>query len=551
MTSQDFRKMTMELTKELVKIPSINGVPGGEKEIGKFIEKKLREIPYFQKHPKQVFLQPLEGDKLGRVNVIAVVLGSGVAQGKTIILHAHMDTVGVEDYGRNKEYAFSCDQLPEKIREMTDDAEVLEDLDSGDWMFGRGAADMKCGIAVNYGVLYHILEHPERLKGNIIFMCNPVEENQHTGIRRAVPLLQKMKKERGFQYLMAINTDYTSPEFKGDTTHYFHAGAVGKLLPGFYCIGKETHAGEAYEGFSVSRILAELVERIDCRASFCDEYYGEVTSPPVVLKLEDLKSNYNVQTPGKGWVYFNYMVHKKNVDEILEELIQIAEEALKAVKDFTDGQYQEYCSRAGIPYKKLETEYEVYDYASLVKKTEGKSQVSVKEKLRKMAEEEQKKGTDAREISRKIVEKLCEICDIHKPCIVVFFAPPYCPRNTLFMENEKERELFESIEKFLREQESKRGEKLELRHFFPALTDSSYLKIDDSSDSIKKLTGNFPAMEEIFPVDVEAAKDLNIPAFNFGCLGKDAHKWTERVNIPYTFEILPEIIADLIEHYLL
>ena len=38
-------------------------------------------------------------------------------------------------------------------------------------------------------------------------------------------------------------------------------------------------------------------------------------------------------------------------------------------------------------------------------------------------------------------------------------------------------------------------------------------------------------------------KKLNIPAVNFGCWGKDAHRWTERVHVPYSFEVLPRLIT--------
>ena len=50
---------------------------------------------------------------------------------------------------------------------------------------------------------------------------------------------------------------------------------------------------------------------------------------------------------------------------------------------------------------------------------------------------------------------------------------------------------------------------------------------------------------------VEQIKRLNIPAFNFGCHGKDAHKWTERVHKEYTFRKLPYIMLKTLEKYLI
>lgn len=47
-------------------------------------------------------------------------------------------------------------------------------------------------------------------------------------------------------------------------------------------------------------------------------------------------------------------------------------------------------------------------------------------------------------------------------------------------------------------------------------------------------------------VPIEEIKDLSIPTLNIGDYGSDAHKWTERVNIPYTFGVLPELERRLI-----
>ena len=82
-----------------------------------------------------------------------------------------------------------------------------------------------------------------------------------------------------------------------------------------------------------------------------------------------------------------------------------------------------------------------------------------------------------------------------------------------------------------------------MNQFFPSLTDSSYLKIDDSEESIRVLKNNFTQYEQLYAVPLEQMKALNIPAINYGCWGKDAHKWTERVYIPYSFDVLPEFIS--------
>ena len=59
-----------------------------------------------------------------------------------------------------------------------------------------------------------------------------------------------------------------------------------------------------------------------------------------------------------------------------------------------------------------------------------------------------------------------------------------------------------------------------------------------------------PVARRSSTIKTQNIRKLAIPAVNFGGFGKDAHKWTERVNVPYTFELLPKLIQKTIDHYL-
>ena len=83
-------------------------------------------------------------------------------------------------------------------------------------------------------------------------------------------------------------------------------------------------------------------------------------------------------------------------------------------------------------------------------------------------------------------------------------------------------------------------------NYYPSLSDSSFLKIDDDEASLEILTDNVPAFDLLDPLPLDQIKALDIPVMNIGTFGFDAHKWTERVNIPYTFGILPELEMKLI-----
>ena len=135
-----------ELTKKLVAVPSMNGT-SGERDIADTIEAYLREIPYFKAHPELVITQDLKDDPLHRRNVMALLKGGDGTERDTIMLHGHIDTVDVDDFGKYKEFAFDCDKLAEAFREAELPEDARRDLESGDYLFGRGACDMKGGDA--------------------------------------------------------------------------------------------------------------------------------------------------------------------------------------------------------------------------------------------------------------------------------------------------------------------------------------------------------------------------------------------------------------------
>ena len=100
----------ISLLKQMVAVPSVNST-AGEKKIGEFIEAYLRRIPYFQQYPEYLYIQRLKNDPLERRSVIALIRGEKEPTDKTVILHGHTDTVGVEDFGKLEPYAFDCDKL--------------------------------------------------------------------------------------------------------------------------------------------------------------------------------------------------------------------------------------------------------------------------------------------------------------------------------------------------------------------------------------------------------------------------------------------------------
>ena len=543
----------IQIAKEMVRIPSVNSTEG-ERKIGEYLEKRLEELPYFRKHPNQLSVKELKGDPLHRRNVMALLIGEKSRREETLLWHGHTDTVGVEDYGSCKEVAFEPEKLMEKLREMELPEEVRKDLESGEYIFGRGACDMKSGDAVFLSLFERLSAHPEELSGNILLSLNPVEENLHTGILEGIDQLIEWKKTFHLDYQMAINNDYVCPLYEGDKKITMYTGVVGKLLPCFFIQGKETHVGQCFEGMDASYTAAKLVERIHLNMDFSDSYQGEASMPPSVLKMKDLKTWYNVQTAKEAFVYFNYFVHNAEVTEIVEKLKTAAKEVMRESRGKRDSEAQRYYSNSVLSSEiqredknekdMTDDNQEVLLYEELIQLDQA--QTGMKEEEIQSIEEtlcrqEKEKGTDLREIPIAAIRYFLGLLKLTHPVIVFYFAPPYCPHNMLQKENAQLEDCLRRITKHLEEELEM---EYRMMHFFPSLSDSSYLKIDDSKESMEKLRNNFPMMDSLYPLPLEKIQELNIPTVNFGCYGKDAHKWTERVHIPYTFGVLPLLLKE-------
>lgn len=146
----------VSLCQELVKIDS--AVPGtgttrgpGEEEIARYIAAWL-EHRGIETH----WIEPTKG----RPSVVGVVRGTG--GGKSIMLNGHIDTVTTASY--------EGDPLSGAIRDGK--------------LYGRGSADMKCGVAAILIALAEAKKNP--LKGDVIFTGVADEEDTSIGTEQVL-----------------------------------------------------------------------------------------------------------------------------------------------------------------------------------------------------------------------------------------------------------------------------------------------------------------------------------------------------------------------------
>src|SRR6266566_536937 len=130
-------------TEQLVAIRSVS--PGqGEIQAAQTVLDLLRANE-FQALYTTSGLDPVEDDPYGRQNAYAFLRGEHPL---TLVLLGHVDTVDTNDYGSLEQWALAPQELAARLDTLLSPAPQLEE-DGGDWMYGRGVADMKSGVAVN------------------------------------------------------------------------------------------------------------------------------------------------------------------------------------------------------------------------------------------------------------------------------------------------------------------------------------------------------------------------------------------------------------------
>ncbi|MHC4122269.1 MAG: M20/M25/M40 family metallo-hydrolase [Planctomycetota bacterium] len=183
-----------KLLQQLIKIPSINRPPtGDEKEVQQFYYNYLKstglkteifepkDVPQFQEHPGRL----KEHDMKNRPNVVGTLKGKG--SGKSLMLIAHAD---VEKPGDNEQWIdknpFSGDVRDNRV-------------------YGRGAGDNKCGMAINAMVPRILTSAGIELYGDLIVAS--VSDEEQGGGNGTVALIAKGYKTDASIYLDGCNND--------------------------------------------------------------------------------------------------------------------------------------------------------------------------------------------------------------------------------------------------------------------------------------------------------------------------------------------------------
>ena len=517
-----------------------------EKDAEAFIADFFRRLDYFKEHKDQHGTYAIKEDILGREVCWGLVKGIG---DDTIVLMNHHDVVDIEDFKTLKDYAYSPEELESQLMKMKKDLspEAREDLESGDYIFGRGTADMKAGAAIQLSLMkkYSTMKN---LKGNILFLSVPDEENMSAGMRSTIELLDALKQKFHLRYLITINSEPHQRVEK--EIGIISQGSVGKMMPFVYVRGSLSHVGKVFEGFNPISLLSWIINKTNLNLELSDFILDEASPPPTWLCVRDSKTHYDVSMPLSAYGYMSVHTLNKEPAAILDIIRSMCYEAFSQLIEDMNNKYKVFRERKNktfeaLPWKpKVVTYKELYDEAY---NNHGdkflKHYKRILEEARLKVESGEKSIVD---INFYLVENIYNYIDDLAPRVVIGLAPPYYPNvSNINIKNLEDRckNLYPKIAEYTMEnfQQSYVNE-----YFFTGISDLSYTFMEKADEVVKSLEDYMPLYGFLYNIPLDKIQNVSMPCLNIGPWGKDFHKLTERVLKEDLFNRTPKILDHVI-----
>ena len=485
----------------------------GEELVDAFFNKTISEMSYFKDHP-ELYGQYETGDKnFDRHINYAFYKGHS----DTYVMIHHSDVVNVDNYADYKKLAFEPSNLANAFLEDDNflSREAMEDLHSGNFLFGRGVADMKAGGSIELALLDYY--SCSGMGPSILVIAVPDEENESLGMRAAIRLLKDLKDEHQLSYKLMINTE---PHQRIQSERgVISQGSIGKLNVFVHVKGVLAHAGKALEGINPNGLLARIVSEVDLNDDFVNVTESEMSIPPTWVMMRDNKKVYDISFPSMSYGILNILNYTDTPSDVLGKLKKLIQTALDDYLEHINMKRLKFSSKTGRNWKcfnKSDNVFTLDEYLAF--RNESGKPLDYPEDIEAL---------------------MCKSND-DEPLIVIGILPPYYPAVT----NVEQSELIDLVNEFTLKNYNQTYDN---RMYFTGISDLSYSKLP--SKNIEEEMKNIMGWKTKYYIPFEILESVEMPCINIGPWGKDFHKPSERVFKEDVFERTPNIIDYIIRNY--
>lgn len=542
MTSDDdfLASRTEAWARTLTAIPSVTG-SRDEADFAEKLVALLRGSPAFAQPASTVWTLDVPGGPFARKCVLGLVRGGGR---RTVVLTGHFDIVETGCYGALEPLALDPDRLgPALVARIAGEphearaAQATRDLESGDFLAGRGLLDMKAGLAAGLAVIERLASAP--FDGNLLFIAVPDEEGNSAGARHISQALAGIAATHGLDIEAAINLDATVDDGDGADGRCIALGSVGKLLPSALVVGRAAHASDSFRGIGAAALAGALAAEMEWAPELTERSGDELGAGPTLLGMKDSKTAYDVTTPARVWMYWNVMTHRRAPADVLEAVEAAAASSAGALMD----RLAERAARSGA--KVSLAPVAVVRYAALL--AEALARPGAQAALDALSEELASSALSLPDQCRRLTEKAWELSGRSGPAIVIGFASiPYLPVE--LRDDAGAKRLDAALRAAMDATAAAFGTSFRTIRYFPGISDVSFFGQAEGSH-VPTIAGNTPMWRSILAGAARFGA-AGIPSINAGPWGRDYHTRLERMHAGYGFRVLPALLLSIVENLL-
>jgi len=545
MTAQT--KKILRLFYDLVAVRSDTCTPM-ERDIERFIYDWFAALAYFQKNPHLAGCEPVADDPLDRSIVWAMVRGKGK---KTVVLVNHHDAVLPTDYGSLAPYAYDPPTLADQMRRIELSDDLRQDLESGDWIFGRGTADMKAGAALQMVLTAEFSEKTD-FDGNLLFLSVPGEEYMSIGMLNSVAMMERLQQDHDLDYQLLIDSE--THQRGEDRSGVIYEGSAGKLLALVYVRGKTAHVGNVFAGFNPLLLLSEIILQTELNIDFCDVVEHEVAPPPTWMFMGDRQTQYESSLPSAAAGCLSVISLHSQPSRIDSQLIRLIDTACQNVARKIEQQQALYNSKGITTEQVAAWDVQIRNFAEIFEiaaKRFGKAFLDdyhqTWQAISRCIDENRESIHNG---SYRLIEKVLAYIPDPSPTVVLAFLPPYYPNaaNWNYPDlPEAVASLSHAVDSLSRE---KWGEHYKKLNYYMQISDMSFASFHDMGDTVSTIGPNMPFWDKYYSSVFTPDRTLSMPVVNIGPWGKDLHKFGERVYRPDFEERTYAIMKHAVRHVL-
>lgn len=437
----------------------------------------------------------------------------------TVGLTGHFDVVSPAVYRDLADLAFDPAALTSAMAGRVLPESIRADLDSG-WLFGRGVADMKCGLAV----FMALMEKWDSVGPpcNVVFLAVSDEENLSLGMRGALPEVAGFLKARGITVSCWVNGEPTVGARSSGWP--VHRGSIGKVMGFVLSVGVGSHVGEFFKGISAVQIAGQINAHLEGSPDSSDSA-GERRLPPAAcLGFEALRDGYSVTLFDKVMARYNILYWSRSPEDILAMLKKAAVEGLARTMDMTSWSARKL--GGSLPF--------------------SKGRVLALSELRALVGDLSVPDGEGSPVDRscRLILDLLDRSGLEGPLAVVGFLPPWYPPKRPGLST-RDHGLDKALEGVF-SLASERGYDPVREELFEGISDLSYLGSAGDLGSVSALIDNMAGWGDLYSVPLDAMVEVDAPVCNVGPLGRDVHKATERLEPSFAFTVLPDLVERLL-----